>query len=120
MNAIKITSDNKVSIIKINKPYEDYKKNINGWPEYIKPRFASPGTVLVVDDNGLMKNLPVNKAGSLMYGTLIHNNPIVGDILVIKFGFNGNGEPDCFALNDEEAQSVMNELLSEYDFLIKE
>lgn len=117
MKAIKITTDNKISAVEFSNNCIDAKSILNGWPEYITPRFAEKNTVIIADENGIFKNLKLNKAGSLMYGTQFHGHPIVGDILVIKKGFNKDGEPDYVPLSEKEAETIKEELLKKYPFL---
>lgn len=41
-------------------------------------------TILLVDEEGLIKNLPLNKRASVLYGTHVHTHPIVGDAWVVS------------------------------------
>lgn len=38
---------------------------------------------MIVNEEGLLKDLPLNRAGSLLYGTQFHGSPIVGDIVIM-------------------------------------
>lgn len=117
MKAIKITASNKISAVEFSNNCIDAKSILNGWPEYVIPRFAEKNTIMIVDENGLWKNLAPNKAGSLMYGTQFHGHPIVGDILIIKKGLNYDGEPDYVPLSEKEAETIKEALLKKYSFL---
>jgi len=39
---------------------------------------------MVVDEEGLIKNKPVNLIGSTCYGTVRYGSPIVGDIVIMR------------------------------------
>lgn len=68
---------------------DDISKKINGDLEIVRPR-GLPNLCLLVDEEGLLKQKPINKVGSLWYGYLNHGHPIVGDILVSKLDGEGN------------------------------
>lgn len=56
---------------------------VGDWVERVRP-VGLPGYLMLVNENGLLKNLPLNIAGSLFYGTQFHGSPIVGDIVIAK------------------------------------
>lgn len=56
---------------------------IGDWIELVRPK-GIPGYLMLVDENGLLKEPPMNLAGSLFYGTQFHGSPIVGDIVIAK------------------------------------
>lgn len=93
MQGIKITTDNKVSVVNINA--NDYHEIIEcigcNFFETVKvpdlKSFFLQDAVMLVDEEGLLKNLDFNLVGSWFYGTRFHCNPIVGDLLI--FGQNG-------------------------------
>lgn len=53
--------------------------------EIVHPRGLQhlPGLLLVVDEDGLGKELPMNLIASYLYGTHDHGSPIVGDAYVL-------------------------------------
>ena len=54
--------------------------------------------LLIVDDEGLLVDDPqVNTVPSVLYGY-----PICGNALIVKEGYNEDGEPVCEGLTDEE------------------
>ena len=54
--------------------------------------------LLIVDDEGLLVDDPqVNVVASIMYG-----HPICGNVLIVKEGYNEEGEPTCEGLTNEE------------------
>ena len=59
----------------------------------------------MVNEEGLLLNLPLNPLGSSLYGTPQHGQPIVGDVIFLNDGYHG-GEPDVVGMTTEEAQSL--------------
>jgi hypothetical protein len=57
--------------------------------EPVRPKgfdlFSTPDTkvIFVVDEEGLLKELPLNTRASLLYGSHVHQQPIVGDAYVL-------------------------------------
>ena len=114
MKVIRITTDDLIQVENAEKRVHEYLSGQGtDCIEYVKPRYTVPGTVLVVDENGLLRDLPLNKAASYMYGTQYHGHPIVGDVLV----FTVSPEPDYVPLSDEKAKERIQELLSQFPFL---
>ena len=57
---------------------------------------------MIVDEEGRLKDRQIlNLVGSVLYGTPEHGQPIVGDIVIMKDGYD-NGEPDIVGLSDED------------------
>lgn len=49
---------------------------------------------MVVDEDGIRKNLPVNHRASALYGTQYHGSPIVGDAVLLGQDYDDEGELD--------------------------
>jgi hypothetical protein len=118
MKAIKITTDNKVSIVATDgsfgsNPEKLLEEQNTSCLEYVKPRYGIRNTVLAVDESGMLKCMPINEAASLMYGVQHHGNPIVGNVLVLSI----SPEPDYVPFSDEEAKKTEEELLEKFPFL---
>lgn len=106
MKTIMITTNNEISI----KDYtESLSNNVfeNTWPAYSGqawPEFIytdnGKDLVLAVDEIGRLKNLPINKIASFLYG-----DTIVGDVLVLHKVMTGSG-PDYLPFETEEAEEV--------------
>lgn len=100
---LKITTDDKISVIEVDvNNIKDLQNAIGGGlVEPVKTQklwdyFKAP-VLMLVDEEGLLKDLPLNFFGSIMYGTLVHGCPIVGDlILVLEVGeqWTGLGDVD--------------------------
>lgn len=105
MKTIKITTDNKISIIDVD--FDNYKalqKEIGGYVETVKTQkmfsFFGRPVLMLVDEDGYEKELSGNAVGSFMYGFESHGLPIVGDVLFAQpagmYGedMEGIGEPE--------------------------
>lgn len=104
MKTVKVTTDNKISLIDVD--FSDLKsiqQAIDGHFETVHTRlmsdyFKDPSVIMMVDEEGLIKGLPVNALGCALYGTPQHGNPIVGDPIFARV----DGE-DIVAPDDPEA-----------------
>lgn len=111
MQGIKITADNKISVVDINA--NDYREIIKcigcevfetvATPE-LHSFFRQP-VRLLCDESGLIKGLDFNAVGSRFYGFHLHGNPIVGDILIFQ-----QCGPELIGLDDVEEyyQDLLN------------
>jgi hypothetical protein len=62
---------------------EEAQKLIGGWVEVVHPKFTRE-VFFLCDEEGLLKDLPINAHGCALYGTVLHGHPIAGDIIVIE------------------------------------
>ena len=87
MKTVKITTDNKISVIDVNfNDFRSIQRAIGGHFEKVHTQlmaddFHDPSVIMLVDEEGLVKELPLNRVGSTLYGTARHGNPIVGDLI---------------------------------------
>lgn len=110
MKGIVITTDLELSVRDFEAPlYESIGKAVGGYIEVVHPMGLKEPYCIVVNEEGLLKNLPLNPLGSLWYGTQHHGHPIVGDIVLTKEGFVGC-ERDFVGFEDAELESIMEEL----------
>ena len=80
----------------------DLQDAVDGYIEIVRAFGRSDGhLVMVVNDEGLLRDLPANPIGSFIYG-----DTIVGPIVIMKEGIR-DGEPDLIGLTVEEADFVM-------------
>ena len=89
MKTIKVTTDNKVSYVDVNfDDCKDIQRAVGGRFEAVHTKriasFFGPRVILLVDEEGLIKSLPVNQLGCFFYGTMFHGHPIVGDLILAK------------------------------------
>lgn len=86
--------------------YPSISDAVGGWLEIVHPKRLKQPYCMIVNDEGLLRNLPLNVFGSLLYGMDYHGNPIVGDIVLIKEGINSNGECDLVGLDEQDIQNL--------------
>ena len=108
MKAIVITAGGMVSQIEVQQNgeplYELVRKTVDGFMEHIY--FPGlPGFIGTVDEEGKLKNKPVN-----LLATRLYKNPLdclVGDVIILKYG-TYKGDSDIIGIPDEEANRLMN------------
>ena len=87
MKTVKITTDNKIFVIDVN--FNDFRaiqRAIGGHFETVHTQlmadyFHDPSVIMLVDEEGIIKGLPLNLVGSALYGTAKHGIPLVGDLI---------------------------------------
>ena len=88
-----------------------YAKQIGcDWIEIVRP--VNCPYVLIVDEEGMMKANSLNILASDMYGTFEHNQPIVGDCLLVREEYIG--EPTVVGFDDDEADEIVSKLWSDF------
>ena len=104
METIKITTDNKISIIDLDfKNYKAIQKEIGGHFETVSTKtlyetFKMP-MIMLVDEDGIMKQKEVNRLGSYFYDADRHGWPILGDVVfAIAVGEDIEAPSDAEAL----------------------
>lgn len=111
MKGIVITTDNKVGVRQFGLPlYKTVGKIVGGYIEIVHPKGLPNPYIMIVNEEGLLRDLPLNKTGSVLYQTYIHGYPIVGDIVIMKIGDTLDG-PDVVGLSDSDIQCLMPEFL---------
>lgn len=112
MKGIVISTENQLSVRDFGAPlYKTIGEAVDGWIEIVRPGGLKSPYVMVVNEEGLIKDLPINIAGSILYGTPAHGSPIVGNIVIMKEGWTDEGK-DLLGLSDEEVVTLTNELVS--------
>lgn len=112
MKGIVITTDLELSVRDFEAPlYESIGKAVGGYIEIVHPMGLKEPYCMVVNEEGLLQNLPLNPIGSFWYGTQFHGHPIVGDIVLMKEGVVGC-EIDFIGLDDDDTKSIMAEIES--------
>lgn len=90
MKTVKVTTDNKISLIDVD--FADFKsiqQAIGGHIETVRTQlmadyFGDASMIMLVDEEGLIKGLPINALGSALYDTPRHGCPIVGDLIFAR------------------------------------
>lgn len=106
--SVVVTTDNIAYITDFGYPlHKSCCSVLDGYIEPVHPRGLDEPFVMLVNDEGLLMNKPLNMIGSYLYKTHEHGVPIVGNIIIMKEGYR-NGEPDIIGLSEYEAQRLMN------------
>lgn len=89
MKTIKVTTNNEISLVDVNfDDFKDIQCAVGGHFESVHTTriasFFGPSVILIVDEESLIKELPVNQLGCFFYGTMFHGHPIVGDLILAK------------------------------------
>ena len=78
---------------------------VGGYIEVVHPIGLDRPYCMVVNEEGRLIGLEKNVIGSLVYGMLIHGEPIVGNIAILKDGWR-NGERDIVGLDEDDIPRV--------------
>ena len=106
MIALVVNTKNEIRRVEYDPPHYDViKEAVGGWYEHVHPVGLDHPYSMMVNEEGLLLGLPVNRLGSELYGTPRHDQPIVGDIVFLKDGYDG-GEPDVVGMTEDEAQHL--------------
>ena len=77
--------------------------------EVVHPEKLKEGFLMLVDEEGLLKENFINLIGSWLYGTEKHGSPIAGDIMVIRETYGPDG-PDFDGMSDQEVEEMKKDL----------
>ena len=85
MKTVKVTTDNKISIIDVD--FDDFRsiqRAIGGHFETVHTQlmedyFKDPSLIMLVDEEGLIKELPINSVGCILYRGII-----AGDLIFAR------------------------------------
>ena len=86
MKTVKVTTDNKISIIDVD--FDDFRSiqcAIGGHFETVHTQlmadyFKDPSVIMLVDEEGLIKELPLNPVGSALYRSVIAGDLIFAQV----------------------------------------
>ena len=95
MKTVKITPENEIFMVDVDfDNWESLAKQVEGYIETVRTQimndFFSEQIVMIVNEEGLIRMLPVNAVGSYMYGTPVHGHPIVGNVVFGHWGYGGD------------------------------
>ena len=108
MNGIVIKTDMSVSVREFGEPlYKSVGEAVGGFVEHVIPRYLMNPFCMMVNEEGLLRGLPVNPYGCIFYGSHIHGIPIVGDVVIMKDGMV-NGERDIVGLTDDDISVIIS------------
>lgn len=110
MKGIVITTDSTMSVREFNQPlYKSVGEVVGGYIENVSPRALPSPYCMIVNEEGILKGLPINPVGSFLYLTHIHGSPILGDIVLMKYGLTSEGA-DIVGLDDDDIQ-ILKEIV---------
>lgn len=117
VNTVKVTTENRISVEQLPDWSLEEQEQILGaqCTESVKTKrmfdLFGKTYVLIVDESGHDKNLPINPLASYMYGADCHGIPIVGDVI---FGIMRESNIDPL----DDAEGLKSFLLMRFPFLI--
>lgn len=101
MKGIVITTKYEMRVQEFSEPAcESIGETVGGWIEVVHPMRLKRPYCMIVNEEGMLRNLPMNAFGSFLYGTDNHGSPIVGDIVLLKNGITSDGELDLLGLTE--------------------
>ena len=102
MIALVVNTKNEIRRVEYDPPHYDViKEAVGGRYEHVHPMGLEQPYSMMVNEEGLLLGLPMNRLGSELYGTPRHGQPIVGDIVFLKDGYDG-GEPEVERREDAD------------------
>jgi hypothetical protein len=85
MLALKITTNSDVEKIDVQEPlHKTIRDVLGGYLEVVHPKRLPEPYCMIVDEEGIIKELELNPVGCYLYETDIHRQPIVGDIILMR------------------------------------
>ena len=122
MEGIVITTKYEMRVQEFSEPaYKSIGEVVGGWIEIVHPVRLKRPYCMVVNEEGMLRNLPMNAFGSFLYGTDNHGSPILGDIVLLKEGINSDGDLDLLGLTELDIKHLctMAVTLSEGEIKLK-
>lgn len=96
-----VTTDETMYVKEFSYPLcESVGEVVGGWFEKVSPGGLGHPFCFLCNEEGMLKNLPINCIGSIWYRSII-----VGNIVVMKLGYR-NGERDIVGLEDSEISEI--------------
>ena len=109
---MQISTDGLIEIKEFN-PLDDINdvihEALHSYYEIVRCRSLSHKYLMLVDDCGVLKNLPANDVASLLYGIRIHECPICGNVLIMCEDIV-DGEPDIVGMTEEDTAELVRKL----------
>lgn len=103
MKGIVITTKDEMRVQEFSEPaHKSIGDAVGGWIEIVHPKRLEYPYCMVVNEEGVLRKLPINSFGSFLYGTDTHGWPIAGDAVLMKEGYNSDGELDILGLDEQD------------------
>lgn len=110
MMGLKISTTSELEKVEAKEPiHASIRKELGGYIEIVRPRRLTAPYCMIVDEEGLLKGLPINPIGCYLYETDKHMQPIVGDIIIMREVSTFDGI-SLSSLSDEDINSLENML----------
>ena len=78
MKGVVVTTDMEIHVEDFGEPlYKTVGAAVGGHIEHVLPLGLKKPYCMIVNEEGLLENLPINSIGCLLYGTAFHQCPIV-------------------------------------------
>lgn len=107
--AVLIKTDMTIQAVELTEPtYRSLDAAVGGLFETVRPAGLKPPYLMIVNESGVIRQLPRNEIGCYLYQTRIHGCPIAGDAVIMKIGTNDDGEQDLLGLTDLEVEKVVH------------
>lgn len=95
---------------------------VKGHIEIVYPKGLERPYLMVVNDEGRLRNMEINPVASYLYGTQDHGEPIVGPAMILKQIMTDDGPGIGFLTQDEALHIVIrlgkaHQWCSMYDFI---
>lgn len=120
MKGIVITTKCEMRVQEFSEPtYKSIGEAVGGWIEIVHPVRLKRPYCMVVNEEGVLRNLPFNAFGSFLYGADKHGSPIAGDIVLLKGGINNDGELDLLGLTELDIKHLCTMAVTVSDGKIK-
>lgn len=106
MKGFVFTTDERMYVKDFDAPlYKTLGAEVGGYIEIVRPKGLPEPLCFVCNEEGLLHGLPLNAFASVLYCTLDHGHPIVGNIVIMREGFV-DGEPDLVSLTEEDIVQI--------------
>lgn len=103
MKGLVVTTEKTMRVQEFSEPaHKSIGDAVGGWIEIVCPVRLKRPYCMIVNEEGVLLNLPINSFGSFLYGMDYHGNPILGDIVLLKEGIDSDGERDILGLNEQD------------------
>ena len=120
MKGIVITTKNEMRVQEFSEPvHRSIGDAVGGWIEVVHPKRLEYPYCMVVNEEGVLRKLPINSFGSFLYGTDTHGWPIAGNAVLMKEGYNSDGELDILGLDEQDIKYLCDMVSAESDGEIK-
>ena len=119
MKGLVISTNNKHHVEEYGEPlYRTVGETVGGYIEIVHPKGLPSPYCMIVNEEGLIRELPVNLMGSILYQSNIHGSPIVGNIVIMKDGIR-DGEPDIVGLDNFDVAKLVLMLTDKFSTVAK-